>query len=189
MGAAQQPDAEDFAPRDLDLTDLEAHVLSHIVAHAPTTAYDVMRTLERSPVSALSASTGAVYPSVRRLVERGLVTQEAVPLAARGKTLLRPTDAGHAAVVRWASTVDDDDVLPHDPLRGKLMQFGGLDKAAQMRFIVHARRAIDEKLEELERYAEARPGVYAEFAYDGARAVLDARRAWLDKVLLTIADL
>jgi DNA-binding PadR family transcriptional regulator len=171
------------------LTDLEAHVLSHIVANAPTTAYDIRRTFERSPVSALSGSTGAIYPSVRRLVERGLVCSEPVTPEARSKVLLTPTGSGRAAILRWASTIEPSDLLPHDPLRGKLTQLAGLDKATQIRFLVLARAALDSKLAEVDRHASSSPGVYAEFAYDGARSVLAARRAWLDRVLMVIADL
>ena len=170
------------------LTELEAHVLSQVAVHQPISAYDVMKALARSPVSSLSGSTGAIYPIVKRLRDRGLVEATPVKNSPRRTETLSCTPAGRAAAARWVSSVSDGDLLPHDPLRSKILFFGLLTKPEQMRFLLEASRALETKLDELEDYARSHEGVNLGLASEGAVAAVKARRRWLQDVLLEISQ-
>jgi DNA-binding PadR family transcriptional regulator len=181
---ATAPEAETVAA----LTELEAHVLAQIAVHQPISAYDVMKALARSPVSSLSGSTGAIYPIVKRLRERELVEAAPVKGSPRRTEVLSCTLAGRAAAARWVGNVSDADLLPHDPLRSKILFFSLLSKQEQMRFLLEASRALEGKLEEIEDYARGHEGLNLELAANGAIANTKARRRWLQDVLLEISQ-
>jgi DNA-binding PadR family transcriptional regulator len=181
---ATAPEMEVSAP----LTELEAHVLAQIAVHQPISAYDVMKALARSPVSSLSGSTGAIYPIVKRLRERALVEAAPVKNSPRRTEVLSCTPAGRAAAARWVGSVGDQDLLPHDPLRSKILFFSLLTKQEQMRFLLEASRALEVKLDEVEKYAREHEGLNLGLASDGAVASTKARRRWLQDVLLEISQ-
>jgi DNA-binding PadR family transcriptional regulator len=183
----EQPTAPDGEPA-ASLTELEAHVLAQIAVHQPISAYDVMKALARSPVSTLSGSTGAIYPIVKRLRERQLV--EAVPVknSPRRTEVLSCTPAGRAAAARWVGSVSEADLLPHDPIRSKILFFSLLTKPEQMRFLLEASRALETKLDEIEEYARSHHGLNLELASNGAISNTKARRRWLQDVLLEISQ-
>lgn len=170
------------------LTELEAHVLAQIAVHQPVSAYDVMKALARSPVSSLSGSTGAIYPIVKRLRERGLVESAPVKGSPRRTEALTSTPEGRAAAARWVGAVSEADLLPHDPLRSKILFFDLLTKQEQMRFLLEASRALEAKLEQIEAYARTLDGANAELAIAGAVNSTKARRRWLQDVLLEISQ-
>lgn len=176
------PSAEDR------LTDLEAHVLSQVVANEPLTTFEIMKIYSKSPVSGLSGSPGAIYPTVKRLKARGLITAEAVQGSARKIELLRSTEAGQDLARSWIGSVLDNDLLPHDPMRSKISFMGLLTKIEQMRFLVQAKRAMESKLAEVEAYASNHVGPYADLAFDCAKSTLESRIRWLDATLLKIAE-
>lgn len=181
---ATTPETEVYAP----LTELEAHVLAQIAVHQPISAYDVMKALARSPVSSLSGSTGAIYPIVKRLRERALVDAAPVKNSPRRTEVLSCTPLGRAAAARWVGTVSETDLLPHDPLRSKILFFSLLTKQEQMRFLLEASRALETKLEEVEAYAREHEGLNLGLASEGAVAGTKARRRWLQDVLLEISQ-
>ncbi len=170
------------------LTELEAHVLAQICVHQPVSAYEVMKALARSPVSTLSGSTGAIYPIVKRLRERGLVEATPVEGSPRKTETLSCTPAGRRAAARWVGSVSDADLLPHDPLRSKILFFSLLTKTEQVRFLLEAGRALDAKLGEIEAFARAHEGAHLDLANAGAIATTRSRREWLHNVLLDISQ-
>lgn len=170
------------------LTELEAHVLAQIAVHQPVSAYDVMKALARSPVSSLSGSTGAIYPIVKRLRDRGLVESAPVAGSPRRTEALSCTAEGRAAAARWVGAVSDADLLPHDPLRSKILFFSLLTKQEQMRFLLEASRALEAKLEAIETYARTIDGANTELAIAGAVSSTKARRRWLQDVLLEVSQ-
>lgn len=170
------------------LTELEAHVLAQIAVHQPISAYEVMKALARSPVSTLSGSTGAIYPIVKRLRERGLVEATPVQGSPRKTETLSCTPEGRRAAAKWVRTVSDADLLPHDPLRSKILFFSLLTKTEQVRFLIEASRALEAKLEEIEAFAKAHEGAHLDLANAGAVAMTRTRRQWLQDVLLDISQ-
>ncbi|NML04478.1 helix-turn-helix transcriptional regulator [Sphingomonas sp. G-3-2-10] len=170
------------------LTELEAHVLAQIAVHQPISAYDVMKALARSPVSSLSGSTGAIYPIVKRLRDRGLVEATPVKDSPRRAEVLSATRTGRAAAARWVGRVSDADLLPHDPLRSKILFFALLTKPEQMRFLLEASRALEDKLEQIESFARAHEGLNVELATAGAVVGIKARHRWLSDVMLEISQ-
>lgn len=170
------------------LTDLEAHVLSQVVANEPLTTFEIMKIYSKSPVSGLSGSPGAIYPTVKRLKARGLVVAEPVEGSARKIELLRSTEAGQEMARNWIGSVLDNDLLPHDPMRSKISFMGLLTKMEQMRFLVQAKRAMESKLAEVEAYASNHSAPYADLAFDCAKSTIESRIRWLDATLLKIAE-
>ena len=170
------------------LTELEAHVLAQIAVNQPVSAYDVMKALARSPVSSLSGSTGAIYPIVKRLRDRGLIETTPIKGSPRRAEALSCTPTGRTIAARWVGSVSDNDLLPHDPLRSKILFFSLLGKQEQMRFLLEASRALDAKLDEIEEYAQQHEGLNLGLASDGAVASVKARRRWLQDVLLEISQ-
>lgn len=184
----EQTDAGNGGETLSALTELEAHVLAQIAVHQPVSAYDVMKALARSPVSSLSGSTGAIYPIVKRLRDRGLVDAAAIEGSPRRTEALSSTPEGRAAAARWVGTVSEADLLPHDPLRSKILFFSLLSKPEQMRFLLEASRALEAKMEAIEAYARTLGGTNAEQAVGGAVASTKARRRWLQDVLMEISQ-
>lgn len=170
------------------LTELEAHVLAQIAVHQPVSAYDVMKALARSPVSTLSGSTGAIYPIVKRLRDRNLVEATPVKNSPRRAEVLSATRLGRAAAARWVGRVSESDLLPHDPLRSKILFFALLSKPEQMRFLLEASRALEDKLAQIEAYAGAHGGANIDLATAGAVVGIRARHRWLNDVMLEISQ-
>lgn len=175
-------------PDSVSLTELEAHVLAQIAVDQPVSAYDVMKAIARSPVSSLSGSTGAIYPIVKRLRERGLIETAPVKDSPRRAEALSCTNAGRMVAARWVGSVSDCDLLPHDPLRSKILFFDLLGKHEQMRFLLEANRALDAKIDEIEEYTRANEGMHLGLANEGAVASVKARRRWLQEVMLEISQ-
>lgn len=187
--AAEEPGAAEIGSEaDLSLTSIEAHVLAQIVANGPMTAFEVMASYSRSPVAGLSGSPGAIYPIVKRLRARGLISAEADERSGRKAERLTGTEAGAVAARAWLASVQEADLLPHDPLRSKISFLGLLPKVEQMRFLLHAKRAVERKLREVTDYASAHSAPYADLAFDLAKANLEARSRWIDDILLKIAE-
>lgn len=171
------------------LTWLEALVLSQVVAAAGRTAFDIMKIVGRSPVGAISASPGAIYPVVRRLSERGLIEPGDMANASRraSATGLVATAAGRAEVSRWAASVTAADALPYDAILSKVAALGTLAKAGRMQMLFEARMAVDAKLDDVEAALAVGPDDYFRLALEGAKAGLRAKRAWLESVIVQVA--
>src|SRR5688572_1020824 len=80
------------------LTDHEGTFLSLVLRIQPTTAYQVTKIYEASPVNNFNTSKGKIYPLIRRLTERGLLSKQLVEGDGRGTEALLCTRAGEKAV-------------------------------------------------------------------------------------------
>src|ERR1044071_4319465 len=80
------------------LTDHEGTFLALVLRIQPTTAYQVAKVYEASPVSNFNTSKGKIYPLIRRLTEHGLLARSEVEGDGRGTEMLRCTKAGEKAV-------------------------------------------------------------------------------------------
>src|SRR5215470_17811250 len=75
------------------LTELEGCVLGMIALRGPCTPYAVRREFQESPSQYWSASAGAVYPLVVRMLRRRLVHAQRKPEEGRGAILYSLTAA------------------------------------------------------------------------------------------------
>lgn len=169
-----------------NLTDHEGTFLSLVLRIQPTTAYQVTKVYEDSPVSNFNTSKGKIYPLIRRLEERGLLEKREVPGDRRGTEELFCTEAGKAAVRVWVLQIRDSHVLLDDPLRTKVQSFSLLTRDEQVAWIMEAKQRLLDKLAELDSYRKEVDVPYKDFLHDNAVQATRARMDWLDRMLLTV---
>jgi DNA-binding PadR family transcriptional regulator len=169
------------------LTELEGNVLGMIGVKGPCTPYAVRREFMDSPSQYWSASSGAVYPLVLRLEERGLVRVKGTTDDGREGKLFVLTAAGMNALKGWLSTLDAPESIsvPPDPLRNRISFFELLDPKERKRLIASAINEMQIHLgrvqERLERQ-KAEHRAEEQIVSDGARRMLEARLEWLAEV-------
>ena len=169
------------------LTDHEGTFLALVLRIQPTTAYQVARIYEASPVSNFNTSKGKIYPMIRRLTERGLLGKQSVEGDGRGTEALHCTKAGEQAVRTWVRQIRDTHVLLDDPLRTKVQSFGLLSREEQIAWIAEAKRLLHGKLADLEAYRDEVDAPFKDLLHDNAVSTTRARLDWLDRMLIGIA--
>ena len=168
------------------LTDHEGTFLSLVLRIQPTTAYQVTKIYEASPVNNFNTSKGKIYPLIRRLTERGLLAKQLVEGDGRGTEALLCTKEGEKAVRAWVRQIRDTHVLLDDPLRTKVQSFGLLTKEEQIAWIAEAKALLHGKLAELEAYRSEVDVPHKDFLHDNAVSMTRARLDWLDRMLIGI---
>ena len=116
------------------LTEIEGAILSEIEHRGNTTAFRVRRAFELSPSIEWSGSSGAIYPAIKRLRDRGLV--DGAHIADRRATVrLSLTPAGQAAMTAWACDAERASSVGIDPFRlraGIWQRLGGAERQAAL---------------------------------------------------------
>lgn len=165
------------------LTEIEAYALGLVEAFGECTAYRVRRAFAESPSAQGRGSAGSIYPVLRRLEERGLVTERAHSRGKRRSRLVSITDQGREALRAWlAPPLDEDLGLPLDPLRARIRFLGVLPRDEQRRFLQAARQLLERLLDQLEERArdyEASGTAWEIAMARGAVGVTRARLDWL----------
>ena len=110
---------------DQPLTEFEGAVLCEIGDGDVVTAYRVRRAFETSRSQEWSGSAGAVYPAIRRLIERGHIATESDASDGRGTSRLSLTRQGRAALRAWASDVERAVGPGVDPFRTRASEWEG----------------------------------------------------------------
>lgn len=157
------------------LTELEGAVLSEIHHRDNHSAFRVRRAFQTSPSTEWSGSSGAVYPAIRRLTERGLVDAELLQTARRASRLTL-TPEGERALDEWATDVGRAIGVGLDPFRLRSGIWAGLPSDRQTELLTRLLEAIDAErdLEGTHQLDETeRPRA------EWATILQDARRAWL----------
>jgi DNA-binding PadR family transcriptional regulator len=168
-----------------DLSELEGCVLGVICRSEPCTAYSVRAHFQGSLTTSWRASTGAIYPLIRKLARIGLISEEVVAGDRRGSRQLCTTAKGRAALKRWVEQRPEWLGEPSaDAIRTRF-QFiatAGADRPA----LITAWRADTETARALvaTRLAEFRVmGDATEAtALRGAELQLEARLRWLEEL-------
>lgn len=168
------------------LSAVEGHLLASIWRYQPTTAYFVRKSLGRSLATNISSSPGGIYPALKRLKARGLVSAQAADGDSRGTEVLTLTDDGARVVKSWLVHVPDEDLLPEDPLRTRIGFADVLDPLERLNWLADARRKLRMKLHELTEAMRLEHPLLTALAYENARAQTQARLSWID---LAIAEL
>lgn len=157
----------------------------------PATAYQISKTYAESPVSNFGTSKGKIYPLIRRLKERGLVTGRELAGDGRRSEVLSSTVRGRNAVRDWIRRVKPSHLLPEDPLRTMVQSFELLSHEERLQWVRTLRSALEGKLTELHAYGTLVHVPFKDIVHDNAVSLLEARLAWLDRVaakLLTDKD-
>lgn len=168
------------------LSELDHCVLSVIARLQPCTAYAVRREFQTSLTASWRASTGSIYPLLRKLVAGGHVTQTEVPESARKAKLLSLTPTGTAAVHEWLTTVSDTLAAPvADPIRTRAHLLSSLTLEEAHSLIGRWRgataktlRAVETRLDQARRDKDE----METRTHRGLQLQLEARLRWLDEL-------
>lgn len=174
-----------------------APTLLGFLTWGPMSGYDLKKVIDGSTRNFWSESYGQIYPTLRRLLERGLVTRsDESGDSARKRHVYAITEAGRDELRRWLEVAPERQP-PRVEILLKLF-FGNQMSCARAIEYVETYRA--ELTDELERYGEMRP--LLERASDNDRAPrfwlmtlrygernCEASIAWCDEVLAELADL
>jgi len=168
------------------MTELEGAVLGVIWSRGPITAYGVLQRFIASTTRGWSASSGAIYPAIKRLIADGLVQATPEPGDKRSTRQLMLTSKGKAALRDWLLELQDwmgGAVV--DPVRTRMNYIGLLPHAQQLELIDKAKGNARSALAEIEDFVPD-PTAHEQWGLKlgaaGARADVDARLAWLEQV-------
>jgi DNA-binding PadR family transcriptional regulator len=169
-------------------TELEGCALGMIWRQQPCTAYQIRMSFQTSPTTSWRASTGSIYPLVRKLVRIGLVSQGAIEADRRGGRLLRLTRAGEKALRRWV--LSEDSWLAEsiaDPIRTRshfLAMLPPANRAPTIQAWIEGTRKtladLDRRIAEYGRLGE----IEELWAHRGAQIQIAARLEWLEQIRL-----
>lgn len=167
------------------LRDLEYVVLGVVWRDQPCTAYAV-RMVFRSSLSAhWSGSAGAIYPLIRRLEGRRLLTSTQRSGDGRGTRLYRISPQGRRRLADWLKPPlpDAAELMPLDPLRVRFAFIETLPPQQQKAAAADAQRRIRNQLTSIRQHArQARAESDRRYwLHRGAELGAQAQLRWLDE--------
>jgi DNA-binding PadR family transcriptional regulator len=165
---------------DRSLTELEGATLGAVVRDGPCTSYGVKELFRASPSEFWSGSAGSIYPLMKRLEQRGLVTSESGSTGRRGHHTYRATAKGRRAFMRWLTDAERAAAMGFDPLRTRLVFLGQIPARARDEFFDKVGAALD-------RVPAPSPGDDAHLQRLH-RAWSTARRRAFEKVIAAMED-
>ena len=169
-------------------TDLENVILGIVAKFGPCTTYTVRRHFEVSPTSYFSASTGSIYPAVRRLEAAGLLSRRADLRGRQRRTMYSITDEGRGVVHAWLAPPLGPDALgpPHDPIRIRMYFLSLCTKHEQREFVARTLADLAMRMKEMQSYVDLYPPRgNTQMSHLAARGCIHATRAqieWLREV-------
>ncbi len=167
-------------------SELECFTLGLVWQFGPCSPYDVRRHMKNSPSTRLSASTGAIYPMIRRLQRWGLLSSRADRAGKRPRRLYTITPPGLKVLRAWITPPFADEVVTvsHDPLRSRARFLGAVDDEARARWVDAAAELLDVVSRRVaqwhELYAEKDP--FAVLVTRHGELDTLARRAWVEEI-------
>lgn len=171
-------------PEPRPLTDFEQILIGLIVA-SPSTGYELKRFFATTPAVVYEPSSGALYPALRRLDKRGLLSSELA--ASAGQRALRryfPTKAGRQAHDSWLRQPVDASAVGRD-LGVHLMRFvmaeDQLSPGELMDFLRALGDALDAFITDIEAFLRDTPltGRHPALALEHGLAVHRASSDWV----------
>jgi DNA-binding PadR family transcriptional regulator len=171
------------------LTDFEQVLLS-MVAAAPSAGYDLKQAFATTPLGVYEPSSGALYPALRRLEQRGLLRAEPGQPSdqARRRFVYHITEAGLAAHTAWVRQPVDPATISQDlPLH--LMRFVMMEalipRAEVLAFLADVRDALAAFLDGLEKYASTATfgDHHSPLALDHGVSTFAASLAWAKRTI------
>ena len=169
------------------LSELEGAVLSVIERKQPLTAYAVRKEFEASATHSWSASAGAIYPLVRRLVKGGFIQEELDAEDARGTRKLKLTRDGNHALCNWVLESRAHVLAAGpDPIRTRSFALSAVPPQLRVKALQDWRTATIERLEatteQIARF-EADGDMIAAMATRGGQLEEIARVQWIDEMI------
>jgi DNA-binding PadR family transcriptional regulator len=121
------------------LTDLEGATLAAIASRGEATGYVIAKVFADSPSEFWSGSSGAVYPLIRRLVARGMLSATAGATGKRKQFNYALTREGQAAMEEWLLDAKRAAGLGFDPLRTRLTYLHVVSPKRRAKFLASVR--------------------------------------------------
>lgn len=126
------------------------------IAQEPRSGYALKRQFSATPLSVYNPSPGALYPALRRLVKRGLLSvRETISARRRELRLYQVTEAGSAAHLDWLRQPVDPATVAND-LGLHLMRFmlmeNRVEREEVLTFLRDLADALDGFVSGMERY-------------------------------------
>lgn len=153
-----------------------SYVILGALRHEPRSGYEIKRLVDKATRFFWAASYGQIYPELRRLQEDGLIEGTAEGEDGRRRVRYRLTPAGRAELQRWLREPATGYELRDEGLL-KLFFADAVDREDGLALVRHfaaERRAILDKLREIERAAPTGfPGVVLAYGIEFHEWVLD----------------
>src|SRR5580692_3544261 len=138
------------------------HILLGLICLAPSSGYDLKRIFAATPMGLYQPSSGTLYPALRRLEQRGLVTAQAPSgqdsQSARRRRVYEPTQTGRAAHLNWLRTPIEPATVSRD-LGLHLMRFVMMEHLLPPEEVLTFVQSLADRLAaltaQLKQYAEA----------------------------------
>jgi DNA-binding PadR family transcriptional regulator len=171
----------------IEVNEAEGAALGLLARVQPLSRYQILRFFQNSPAKFQNVSKGSLYPLVSRLLERGLIDSKAGS-GPHGAPVYSLTDRGREALRNWTKRLDCRDMLPLDPLEQRVFSLAELPPTARIAWVARAKELILEKKAELQSHRERMTSyAYGQIVYNADQDRLDAKLAWLDRLLIEIA--
>lgn len=156
---------------------LEMAILGVVARTQPCSGYSVRRTFADSLTGTWQSNSGAIYPGIGRLVDRGLIRRSAEVADRRGTRSLQLTRAGRAVLRRWLlARPAAGEIVPEDPLRLRLIFIASLAPDDRARALAVLTDAVAAESERFRRAAETSPDPLDEITFKAVLIQLDAQR-------------
>jgi DNA-binding PadR family transcriptional regulator len=177
------------------LTDFE-HILLALICQADASGYDLKRQLATTPLGVYQPSSGALYPALGRLQQRGLVKARSSTepgTSRRPRHVLRATAQGRAEHLDWIQTPVDPRTVSQN-LGLHLMRFVMMEPLLPrdeiLAFLRSLYDALGDFIAQLDHYGATAdlPGRHARLALDHGIAVHRASRDWVNRAISELAD-
>jgi DNA-binding PadR family transcriptional regulator len=169
-------------------------VLLGYIAREPSSVYGLKKVFNASPASVYQPSPGALYPALRRLAGRGLLSTEETVSSGRAQRLYHVTEAGRVTHLDWLRQPVDPTAIASD-LGLHLMRFAMMENQLEREEVLAFLRELAEALEGfvagMEQYAAS--GVqsarrHAQLALKHGIAVHRASLDWARSAIAMLAE-
>ena len=172
----------------VSLTEHEGMLLALVVREQPVRPYQLYKMFEDSPVTSINSSKGQLYPAIRRLKEKGLVTSRNVGGKTRKIEELSASKKGREAARLWTFNIADPHINLEDPLRTRVLSFDLLTKEQQIEWITNAKSLVKARRGIVEEFNRSVTVPYQRFAYLSTMETLRVKMEWLDELLYEIVN-
>jgi DNA-binding PadR family transcriptional regulator len=168
------------------LTELDYCVLGVVWRHGPVSAYGVRKVFRDSTTASWSASSGSIYPSIRRLLAAGLATAGA-PEDKRGTQSIVIANDGLNELRAWILDLrPEHGTATPDPIRTRSQFITSISHHDRAEFVEAAQRVTSDALHILQGMAgknarETTPDL-EQLGTLGSISELEARLEWLKSV-------
>ena len=136
------------------------NALLGLIEQQPLSGYDLRKLFSATPLTTMSDSPGAIYPALKRLERKGLISGRIEGAGLRRRRVFRLTARGLAELKKWLSQPVTRDDLVHrtDEL---ILRFGFMSRVLGEEGAVGFLRGLERELgfyiPELKRFLSAQP--------------------------------